>query len=202
MQHFSEQVWADYVRGIALPDAMRKVEAHVASGCPECSSDSGLWSRLGRLASNDKNYAPADGLVRLVKLEFAGKGVAPAEEWASLIFDSLNQPLPIGIRCGVFGARQVLYEAEGLTIDLRFEHKTNSNTVHVSGQILSTDAPRCWVAGATVVLWNDQGRMVTTTESSHYGEFQLEFEAQDNLRVSIASVGRKTLRIPLGSFNS
>jgi hypothetical protein len=42
--------------------------------------------------------------------------------------------------------------------------------------------------------------VVSIVEANGYGEFQLEFQPQDQLRLSIAAVGRKTLRIPLGNM--
>ncbi|PYX88565.1 MAG: hypothetical protein DMG68_08085 [Acidobacteria bacterium] len=201
MQHFSEHAWADWVRGVATPGTTAALQAHIASSCPECNGAMNLWSEVGSLARAESSYAPPENLVRLVKLEFACKHAPEAEcTPGSLIYDSWINPLPIGIRGAAVSTRQVLYEAEGLTIDLRFEHKPHSNTVHASGQILSKDAPLCWVSDAAIVLWNDKGRMVASTDTNRHGEFQFEFEVQDQLRLSIATVGRKTLRIPLGNL--
>lgn len=201
MPHFSEQQWADWVRGVAVSETTSAAQAHIANSCPDCKSALDLWKRVGDLASAEQNYLPPENLVRLVKLEFALRPSSQEEGMlAGMLYDSIAQPLPVGIRGAAAGIRQVLYEAEGLTIDLRLDHKPNSNTIHASGQVLSKDVPLCWVHEATIVLWDDKGQMVTTTESNHHGEFQFEFEAQDQLRITIASAGRKTLRIALGNL--
>ena len=41
MSHFSEQVWADFVRGIGPTDQGREIEAHLMSGCPACDAADG-----------------------------------------------------------------------------------------------------------------------------------------------------------------
>ena len=201
MPHFSEQQWADWVRGVAVSETALAVQGHIANNCPDCKSPFHVWKQVGDLARAEQTYEPPENLVRMVKLEFALQH-SPREEGvpAGMIYDSLSQPQPVGIRGAALGMRQILYEAEGLTIDLRLEQKPNSNKVHACGQVLSKDVPLRWVNEAAIVLWDDKGQMVTTTESNHHGEFQFEFEAQDQLRLTIASMGRKTLRISLGNL--
>lgn len=199
MSHFSEQQWADWVRGVAVAENTA-VQAHIASNCRDCKSALDFWRRIGDLASAEASYAPPENLVRRLKLEFAHQHPSEENMLASMVYDSLRQPLPVGIRGAALGMRQVLYEAEGLTIDLRLEQKHNSNSIHASGQVLSKDVPLCWVNEAAIVLWNEKGQMVTTTETNHHGEFQFEFQAEDQLRLTIASQGRKTLRISLGNL--
>lgn len=201
MPHFSEQQWADWVRGVAISETALAVQGHIANNCPDCKCAFHVWKQVGDLARAEQTYEPPENLVRMVKLEFALQH-SPREEdvLAGMIYDSLSQPLPVGIRGAALGMRQILYEAEGLTIDLRLEQKPNSNKVHACGQVLSKDVPLRWVNEAAIVLWDDKGQMVTTTESNHHGEFQFEFEVQDQLRLTIASMGRKTLRISLGNL--
>ena len=98
-------------------------------------------------------------------------------------------------------ARQVIYESESLTVDLRFERKVSANAISVVGQVLDRQEPLSWVSGAVVVLLTEKGRMLTKTEVNEYGEFQLEFEPENQLRMSVITMGRKTLRIALGSFD-
>jgi hypothetical protein len=202
MAHFSEQTWADFVRGIDTHATMREVEAHLASACPECKSDFGLWGRVVRLAAKEKDYAPPDSLVEAVTAEFPAAKAAAPEPWmiASLLFDSASAPLPVGIRGGAASTRQLVYEGEGLTVDVRFERRPHSNMISASGQVLDKNVPLRWLGKAAIVLWNDRGQMLTKTEAGEYGEFQFEFEPQDQLRISIATADHRTLRIALGNL--
>jgi len=201
MTHFAEEVWADYVRGIGQREATRKLSAHLADGCADCKTAERVWSRVRTFAAREAEYqAPAD-LVRLAKLEFMVDAPEAHATWAGLVFDTAVQPLPVGIRGGAMHARQVIYESESLTVDLRFERKVSDSAISVVGQVLDRQEPLSWVSGAVVVLWTEKGRMVTKTEVNECGEFQLEFEPENQLRMSVITMGRKTLRIALGSFD-
>ncbi|HXZ79719.1 MAG TPA: hypothetical protein VEG30_07305 [Terriglobales bacterium] len=156
---------------------------------------------MERFATGESEYTPPENLVRLVKLGFAGTEANESESAiASLVYDSLLQPLAAGVRTGSVSTRQLVFEVEGLTVDLRFERQPQSSRIYASGQVLDKQAPLCWPGNATVVLWMGKEK-VTAAEANKYGEFQFEFEATRDLRVSIATIDRKTLWIPLGSLD-
>lgn len=203
MAHFEGQTWADYVRGLGPRDTMREVDSHLARSCNECLSAKALWGRVQTLANRELEYAPPADLVRMAKFQYSLAQPDTPDLWAvaGLVFDSAMQPLPAGIRGGAVHARQVVYEAESLTVDMRFERKSPGSAISVAGQVLDRDAPLSWVSNAVIVLWTEKGRMVTRAEVNECGEFQLEFEPQNQLRMSVITMGRKTLRIALGSFD-
>jgi hypothetical protein len=198
MQHFSEQAWADFTRGFGTSAKAQDIHAHLAGGCSNCQQIQGFWGRLGTMAQAESAYAPPANLVRLAKLEFmASKKVQP-EKWtvASLLFDSLFQPLTVGVRAAGATARQVVYEAEGLTVDLRFDRIPPSQAVSAVGQMLDRRVPRQSLNGAAIVLWTADGQLVATAQTNEFGEFQLEFEPHDYLRLT-ARVGSRKVQIPL-----
>ena len=178
------------------------MDAHLAAACSECKSAFDLWGRIVRLAAKEKDYAPPECLIRLVKTTFSTGVSAEVEGWtiASLLFDSASTPLPIGIRGGMANTRQLVYEGEGLTVDVRFERRKHSNTISASGQVLDKEVPLRWLGKAGIVLWNDKGQLVAKTEAGDHGEFQFEFELQDQLQISIVTANRRTLRIALGNL--
>jgi hypothetical protein len=90
----------------------------------------------------------------------------------------------------------LVYEAEGLTVDLRIDTQPRSNRVCAVGQVLDKRIPGA-LGNASVVLWTEKGHPLLATEANEFGEFQLEFEAQDRLRISIELTGRTPIRIPL-----
>jgi hypothetical protein len=201
MTHFAEEVWADYVRGMGANEATRQLSAHLADSCADCKKSDAVWSRVSLLAAREMEYQAPPDLVRLAKLQFVVDVPEPQDSWAGLVFDTVMQPLPVGIRGGSTYARQMIYEDDSLTVDLRFERKLSGNAISVAGQVLDRQEPLSWVSGAVVVLWTDKGRMVSKTEVNECGEFQLEFEPQNQLRMSVITTGRKTLRIALGTFD-
>ena len=97
--------------------------------------------------------------------------------------------------------RQVVYEADGLTVDLRFEQRPGSKEVQVFGQILDKRPPRISSAGANVMFWTAKGLPLAEVCTNEFGEFQLEFQQQqERLRLSILVSGRPIVRIPLSDL--
>lgn len=200
MDHFSEQDWVDFLHQLTKSERTQEIHAHLQAGCPECKASFHVWEQMTSFAAKEQTYVPPENLVRRVKLEFAAaKQAAQAEDFslADLVFNSAAQPLPAGIRSGVAGMQQFVYEKEGLNVHLSFARRQNSSMVFATGQVLDKQAPLDWLSNATVVLWSSQGKVLNIVEANGYGEFQLEFEPQDQMRISIAAEGRKTLRIPL-----
>ena len=119
---------------------------------------------------------------------------------AKLVFDTLAHPLPSGVRSGRVTARQLVYEAEGVTVDLRLDSQPQSNKICAVGQVLDKRIPRVSSSDASIMLWTEKGLPLLETKANEFGEFHLEFEAQDNLRLSIQAVGQMPIRISLANL--
>ena len=202
MQHFPEERMIDFLHGFSGSATAREIQSHLGNSCADCQTALGRWNAVISFAGREHSYAPPENLVRMAKLEFSARRAVEPEKVsiASLLFDSVKQPLPVGIRSGVASMQHLVYEAEGVNVHLSFEHRSNTNTIFVMGQLLDKQAPLAWLGNATIVLWSDKGQVVTVAETNAYGEFQLEFEPQNHLRLTIATVNRKTIRIPLGNL--
>ena len=198
MQHFSEQAWADFVRGIGESETKANIEAHLTRGCSDCKATSDVWRRVQTMVSNQQTYTPPGSAVRMVKHEFAA--ASKQEQMsvlANLLFDTFNQPLAAGIRSGAAVARQLVYEAEGLTVDLRLDSQPHAGKVLVVGQVLDKRHPRVSPSGVSIALWTQNGQPFLQVGPNESGEFHLEFDTQDDVRLLIDVAGRKTIRIPL-----
>jgi len=195
MDHFSEQAWADFARGVGPSQGMK---AHLMAGCLNCKTAHGFWSRVQTMAMAERTYSAPEDLVRLAKLEFSARKELD-QTWipAHTVFDTFSIPLWAGTRGANLWPRQVVYEAEGLTIDLRLERAAQLGKVSAVGQILDSHASvREPMNSASVVLWTGEGRLVATSTPNAYGEFQLEFDAQNDLRLT-ARVGSRRVRMSL-----
>ncbi len=199
MGHFSEQAWADFARGFGRPQRGQSINAHLTAGCLDCKRNSAFWAHFVTMALAESAYAPPINLERHVKLALGGQKELHQWNLATLLFDSSLQPVPTGIRSGAATARQVVYEAEGLVVDLRFDRVVLSGLVSAVGQILDERVPRELLSGSPVVLWSEDGQLVATTETNGVGEFQLEFAPQDRLRLT-ARVGSRRVNIPLSNL--
>ena len=202
MKHFSEQTWADFVRGIGKSETSANIESHLGSSCSDCRAAFDIWKRVHMTVANEKTYTPTENLVRMVKQEFAARYAphAPQSILAKLVFDTAAQPLPVGIRSGTVTARQLVYEAEELTVDLRLETHPQSNKICAVGQVLDKRFPRISPSRVSIMVWTERGLPVFETRANEFGEFHLEFESQDHLRLSIQMIGRMPIRIPLANL--
>src|SRR6266446_6637678 len=201
MQHFSEQAWADFVRGVSESETKANIESHLARGCCDCGATSDVWNQLQTIVSNEESYMPPESAVRMVKLEFVTtNSQEQASVLANLLFDTFVQPLAAGIRSGAAVARQLVYEAEGLTVDLRLDSQSPSGKILVVGQVLDQRLPRVSPSGVSIALWTPKGQPFLEVSPNESGEFQLEVNAQDDLRLLIEVAGRKTIRIPLANL--
>ena len=197
--HFSEQSWVDFARGVNRTELSGAITAHLANGCSKCETTHDAWSRVSKFADAEESYTPPENLIRLVKLGFASKAAQEPRTWtlASLVFDSFAQPLPAGVRSGALRVWQVIYEAEGLTVDLHFGRRSQSREVHIVGQVFDKHAVQALQDSATVELSTEYEQLVASAAVSGLGEFHLEFEPKDHLWLSVKSAGRNTVRIPL-----
>jgi hypothetical protein len=207
-EHFSERRWVDFARGVSDIETNSGIKTHLLAECAECKTSYDRWSRITRLAAAEDAYAPPENLVRLVKLGLRDKAAQQPQKWtlANLVFDSFAQPLPAGVRsgstnprgAGVSGVRvwQMVHEAEGLTVDLRFTHRTPSTVVQLVGQVFDKQAVRPLQRSAIVEL-SEEDHVIATSVLSPLGEFHIEFETRDKLILSVKAAGRNTVRMQL-----
>ena len=201
MEHFSEQAWADFARGFRSSTNVLGIQAHLVAGCLNCKSERTFWDRLQTMAQAESGFAPPQDLVRLVKLQIAAKEEAAPDKWtvASLLFNSYSQPLAVGTRGCSTASWQVVYEAEGLTIDLRLDREPKSTKISVVGQILDRRVPSESMGGAVIMLRTERSQPVAATMANKFGEFHLECEPQDHLQLTVV-IGSRRLQIPIANL--
>jgi tRNA A37 threonylcarbamoyladenosine synthetase subunit TsaC/SUA5/YrdC len=126
-----------------------------------------------------------------------------ARPWslATLVFDSLNQPLTAGVRSGASDSRQIMFEAEGTMVDFVLDSGRQSGTVSLIGQVVDKNGTKVAPRRVAVTLWTESGQPIAETSANEFGEFQLEFAPQDRLRVSVEIAGHKSIRIPPINLN-
>jgi len=203
MSHFSEKVWADFVRGTNSPGGHAELESHLARGCKDCATALKFWQQVQQIAAHERKYNPPETSVRMAKVEFVATRADDAKEiTATLTFDTISRPLLAGVRSmAAAGARQEVYEADGLTVDLRLDSQAYPNKVHLIGQVLDKRVPRTSLGDAQVMLWTERGLPVVETRTNGLGEFTMEFADLDNLRLSIR-LGRTHIHIPLTNLTA
>ena len=200
MEHFPDTAWVDFVRRLSGSENQAQLNTHLATGCKDCRQALALWNQVHTIALRESLYHPPEEVVSKVKREFGLLSKTAEPTTASLIFDSFSQPLLAGVRSSAAAARQIVYEADGLTADLRFDGPPHSTKICLTGQVLDRRVPRAQLADAAIMLWTQNGLPIAETRTNNFGEFHLEFEAQDHLRLSIQTIGGKLIRIPLANL--
>ena len=120
---------------------------------------------------------------------------------ARLVFDSLSQPLTAGVRSGEPESRQLMFDAEGTMVDLVLDTRPQSGTISLVGQVVDKGGAKIAPRQVAVILWTETGQPLAETSANEFGEFQLEFAAQDRLRLSVQIAGSKPIRIPPVNLN-
>lgn len=206
MEHLAEQPLVDFVRGVCEPPIARSIKAHLAAGCSKCQTALDSWNRVRRIAAQEDCYTPPENLVHMAKFAFVSQAAQRVQSdlpmtWtlANLVFNGFNQPLPAGYRSGTLNVWQVIYEAEGLTVDLRFGRRSLSKVVYIVGQILDKHAAQALHSDTTVELSTENDLLIATSPITVMGEFHIEFQEKGPLWLSVKTSGRNPVRIPLAN---
>lgn len=208
MSHVSEQAWIDFVRGVSPSNpktgqpadrSPAEIESHLAAGCSDCKATFEIWKQVYGIACHEREYSPPENAIHMAKAAFAMIRPQSAEETlgASLVFDSFSQPILAGVRSSTVAARQLVYDAAGLTIDMRFDREPKSTKVQLIGQILDAERRHTVLANLPVVLSTEKGVLVADGHTNQLGEFHLEFEEREELKLAIWVHASKVIRIAL-----
>jgi hypothetical protein len=147
--HIPYTLLVDMVEGRFTPDA--PMLAHLAE-CPTCASSVAWLERVLGLMRSDSSVDAPPALVARAKRLFQVQPPAARPSLrqriaAVLSFDSAATPLAFGMRTGVAGERQLLFNAGELDVDLRIAPSSASLPGGqagwaLSGQILGADGGR------------------------------------------------------------
>jgi hypothetical protein len=193
LKHFSDEAWADLVRDMTEPTTRATMKKHI-SGCGKCETALHVWQSVLSIAKSESTFTPPDDLVRVSKSQFAAT-VSGVRHGLRLLFDSNLQPVTAGVR-GSVSARQFLYETDDYYIDLRLEPRRDSESACVVGQVLNRAGSDRPPHAVPVRLHSGTSRLAETV-TNQFGEFQIEFEANSNLCLSIGHPQADEIILPL-----
>ncbi len=184
IRHFDIPDWVDYVRKQVSPTQQDEMQAHLGSGCQKCKKIADQLSKFAQICTGEQAYSVPEHVERSVKAFFALNKQPQASllkrVLGNLMYDSLNDPQPAGVRMGHQINRHVLYQAGDYSVDLRFEHEKGSSSMVLVGQIANRVTPEELMAHCPVILLSGQ-RELSRSLSNSYGEFQLEYTPQPDM---------------------
>jgi len=211
VKHFSDEAWSDFARNLVAASNRATMQRHIDDGCRKCQASLLIWQAVASVAKQESAYAPPEDTVRAAKSQFATIAVdLKASKRARLVLDTSLQPVAAGLR-GAVPARQFLYEADDYVIDLRLEPQRGVNRISLVGQVLNRAKAGRNAQGGLVGNFAAQGVLVrllkgvlpvANTATNDFGEFQLEFEAGNDLSVAIGMDEEKVIVRPLYGVHS
>jgi hypothetical protein len=87
---------------------------------------------------------------------------------ASLVYDSWTEPIP-ELRAVLLRDRHLIFEGDGLILDLLLKTNGNASSIHIGGQVLPGDDSLDSVADVQVLI--EQGANQSSTHTNILGEF-------------------------------
>ncbi len=201
-RHYDITEWADYARKLAPGDKHSEMKAHLEAGCSKCDKLQQLFSKFALVCAREQTLEVPSYAERSVKALFAlgkeSRRSAFQRLWATLMYDSANDPQPVGVRGTHQISRQVLFHAGDYSVDLRFEHEKGSASMVLVGQIANQKVPEQLMSNLPVILLAGD-REVSRSISNSFGEFQMEYVPESDLRllVPLETTGQE-LEVVLG----
>jgi hypothetical protein len=199
LKHFNSKDWSDFVRGLAAPEIAQEMEQHAVS-CESCSAEKSVWTTVSQAMSRERSYQPPAAVVRVVKAAVSGatsEAKSRVRIFAQLVSDSFKQPglAAAGVRGTMSGARQLLYRAGPIVIDMRLEERENDRHSLV-GQVLSSENSEEGMNEMPVHLLCGRSE-IANTRTNLFGEFHLEYDTAKDLQVFLELSQSKDVFIPL-----
>ncbi len=205
MKHYGIDQWADFTRGLLAGEQGTQMQGHLQSGCQKCRHLSDFTTMLAATCPALDTHPVPESTVRLARAIFPvrvhdrpkGGNRLPIE----LIFDSFLVPSAVGLRATWQLGWQGLYRAGDCSVDLRIEPELNSSRAAVVGQITNHMAPEVEMGNLPVRLRSGK-QVVAETLSNRFGEFQMEYDQQSQLKLCIDLRDSKSIQVPLRKFIS
>ena len=187
MTHFDIGGWTDFARGCVADPDRAAMQTHLDSGCRPCRATADLVQRIVVAVRGDGLHEPPANVVRCARAISALQRPRATGGWsvARLVYDSLRQPLPAGIRADTRTARHAVFEADELSIELRVERELDQPLMRLVGQLTHRVEPDRLLTASPVLLMARED-VVAHAVSNRFGEFQMDYPPARDLRLCIA----------------
>jgi hypothetical protein len=185
--HFTDESWLDYVRGLSPVPKATAIQQHLEKGCTACHQSFQLWRTVTETAKSEVPHEVPEHLVvasQAAYVAWSRRHLLPSHARIALrILDSWLTPLPAGVRSDSPSPRRILERAGQWLVDLRFEPAAGKR-MFLMGQVARSgkhhDPPVNWP-----ILLMSPDTLLTETSANEFGEFQLQFDRANGLRIYI-----------------
>jgi hypothetical protein len=200
-KHFRSDEWVDFARGVMSESQSTAMQQHLHAGCADCASTLQTWKRIHEISRADFRYEPPESAVRTAKANFAfypPRINSPAPAIARLLFDSLSNALPVGIRSAAVSARQMLFHAGHYEIDLRIEPQHDCGELLLVGQLLNSNEGDPAANNVPVSLVA-RDKMLAKSVTNSQGEFILKSPVKGPVQLWFEPLQGQSFCVPVTS---
>lgn len=178
----------------------RAIESHLKTNCAECQRAHEFIGSLTGVIRRDRQATPPEALVARARAIFRPPSEAQSlpsstfETLAKLVFDSFEEPAPVGVRGHFSPNRHVVFDDRGLVVDLRLEADAGTKCQAIAGQLQTQDLDAKELEGLPLMLVAE-GRVIECARTTALGEFM--FRNVPCLDVSLYVVwGERMVKVP------
>jgi hypothetical protein len=202
--HFSDEDWTDFVRGVISTEKQDQIRQHLAQDCASCRSQYSMWSQVARTTSREPEYQVPESAVRYVENAFTSTQMSwsPSSptELALLVFDTLNGMVPAGVR-GAGSPRHLLYETADFLVDLQIARAGDQDACVIIGHVATREGAKGSTTATRAFLIDRNNTVLRQTTADEVGGFQLESECLGDFKVLLNVPSATIIEIPLPSLN-
>jgi hypothetical protein len=184
MTHLSIENIITYLDGKAADAEKSSLEAHLAI-CVECAEAKRQIETLDTSLREDASFEPPSHLVErwmnVFKPVVIPRKTSLGRIIASVVFDSFDEPMLASVRRPGTAARQRIFHAGDIDVDVKIESAQAGERITLAGQVLSSKSN--FFDNAPVRL-ESQGVVRSRTRTNKMGEFSFEV-ANDTYHLSI-----------------
>jgi len=186
MRHVSTEVLLDYSEGKVSEATCLSVESHL-SECSDCLEAQKTLQGLVLQLQEDASFEPPADLVQwgvslFQPMSRPAAGGSLKKIIASLVFDTYDQPMLAGVRRVGAPARQLLFRAGDVDVDVKIEAMEATDRISLVGQVLSNTEK--FFDNASVKL-ESQGIVRYRTLTNVVGEFSFDEVPKDTYHLSV-----------------
>jgi hypothetical protein len=185
MRHITAEKLLDYLERLSTEAENSVIDAHL-SRCATCAE---LKQELQFLVSELRKDAdfepPPESLQWAFDLFHPLRRSPPVGRRrliAPLVFDSFNQPMYAGVRSIGVSARQLLYRAGDVDVDIKIESREANDRLTLAGQVLSSATK---FFDNTPVRLESRGFNCYKTRTNVVGEFWFDEVPKDTYHLSV-----------------
>jgi anti-sigma factor RsiW len=191
-QHFVVDAWVDFARGLYSPAQRTAMEEHRTT-CQACSEMAKFFEKVWEVGhSLQEDTVPQDWSQKAKQI-LSDQTLAPIRQLpayaAVLAFDSSEALTPEHVRTG-HSSRHIIYRALDCNLELAVDRNTEQRDLSITGQITDCRTPDRAVPSTPVFLLAGN-KVLASTTSNEFGEFQLAFKPKRKMRISFPFDGSR-----------